>query len=416
MPKAVSHVVRRPGRRLGDPEIAIPVAEDLVTVPGAPIREKDLSFFSRTEPLETQNIEKSADREWAWSVYTDEVSEYRKGHDERMAPHIELAARSAEIEPTGEPDPAVDVTDSIRGRARELDFGEVGFTRLDRRFVYASRKGWAKFSHAICLAMEQDYDRTQTIPSLEAEHAHFGTYEIESVAAEKLADHIRGLGYRAQIHSPSDSSAPYIPMFVAAGLGQLGANGQLLSPHFGSRSRLMIISTDAPVRYDEPVDYGFHKFCQQCQVCVNRCPGRALVKEQVWYRGVHKNKLIYDRCRPVMVEYEGCAVCMKVCPVQKFGMQRVMEHYVETGEVLGKGTPDLESYELRGKGAFGPGELPHFDRAFFEFPHGRKEDWLFQQLKDRLDDDGVPPAEDLREFAGKVKDAIERQRTARGDE
>ena len=416
MPKAVSHVVRRPGRRLGDPDVAIPVAEDLVTVPGAPIREKDLSFFSRTEPLETQNIEKGADRDWAWSVYTDEVSEYRKGHDERMAPHIELAARSAEVEPTGEPDPTVDVTESIRLRARELEFGEVGFTRLDRRFVYASRKSWAKFSHAICLAMEQDYDQTQTLPSLEAEHAHFGTYEIESIAAEKLADHIRELGYRVQIHSPSDSSGAYIPMFVAAGLGQLGANGQLLSPHFGSRARLMIMSTDAPVRYDEPIDYGFHKFCQECQVCVARCPGRALVKEQVWYRGVQKNKLIYDRCRPVMVDYEGCAVCMKVCPVQKFGMQKVMEHYVETGKVLGKGTPELETYELRDKGSFGPGELPQFDRAFFEFPHGSKEDWLFQQLKDKLDDEGVPPAEDLEKFAGKVKDVMERQRNSRGDE
>ena len=416
MPKAVSHVVRRPGRRLGDPDVAIPVAEDLVTVPGAPIREKDLSFFSRTEPLETQNIEKGADREWAWSVYTDEVSEYRKGHDERMAPHIELAAQSAEVEPTGEPDPTVDVTESIRLRARELEFGEVGFTRLDRRFVYASRKSWAKFSHAICLAMEQDYDQTQTIPSLEAEHAHFGTYEIESIAGEKLADHIRELGYHVQIHSPSDSSGAYIPMFVAAGLGQLGANGQLLSPHFGSRARLMIISTDAPVRYDAPIDYGFHKFCQQCQVCVARCPGRALVKEQVWYRGVEKNKLIYDRCRPVMVDYEGCAVCMKVCPVQKFGMQEVMEHYVETGEVLGKGTAELETYELRGKGSFGPGELPQFNRAFFEFPHGSKEDWLFQQLKEKLDDEGVPPAEDLEKFAGKVKDVMERQRNSRGDE
>ena len=416
MPKAVSHVVRRPGRRLGDPDVAIPVAEDLVTVPGAPIREKDLSFFSRTEPLETQNIEKGADRDWAWSVYTDEISEYRKGHDERMAPHIELAARSAEVEPTDEPDPAVDVTGAIRERARELEFGEVGFTRLDRRFVYASRKSWAKFSHAICLAMEQDYDQTQSIPSLEAEHAHFGTYEIESIAAEKLTDYIRELGYHAQIHSPSDSSGAYIPMFVAAGLGQLGANGQLLSPHFGSRSRLMIISTDAPVRYDAPIDYGFQKFCQKCQVCVARCPGRALVKEQVWYRGVQKNKLIYDRCRPVMVDYEGCAVCMKVCPVQKFGMQPVMEHYVETGEVLGKGTAELETYELRDKGSFGPGKLPHFDRQFFEFPHGRKEDWLFKQLKDRLDDEGVPPAEDLEKFAGKVKDVIERQRNSRGDE
>ena len=95
----------------------------------------------------------------------------------------------------------------------------------------------------------------------------------------------------------------------------------------------MIISTDAIVSYDEPVDYGIHKFCEMCQVCVNRCPGRALVKEKVFWRGVEKHKLMYDRCRPVMATYEGCGVCMLVCPVQRYGMAPVMEHFVETGEV-----------------------------------------------------------------------------------
>ena len=205
-------------------------------------------------------------------------------------------------------------------------------------------------------------------------------------------------------------------MFVAAGLGQLGANGQLLSPHFGSRSRLMIITTDAPVTYDEPVDYGIHKFCQKCQVCVNRCPGRALVREKVWWRGVEKNKLIYDRCRPVMARYEGCGVCMKVCPIQRYGMKPVMEHYVATGEVLGKGTDNLEGYAIRGKGYFGPGELPQFDREFFEIPHGRREDWLFEQFKERLNREGVPSDGQLNEFAAKVKKVMDEGSTTIGDE
>ena len=48
----------------------------------------------------------------------------------------------------------------------------------------------------------------------------------------------------------------------------------------------MVITTDAPVTYDEAVDYGIHKFCEVCQVCVNRCPGRALMRDKVWWRGV----------------------------------------------------------------------------------------------------------------------------------
>ena len=50
MEKRVDHVVTRPGRRHGDADVQISVAEDLTTVPGIPTRETDLSFYSRTYP------------------------------------------------------------------------------------------------------------------------------------------------------------------------------------------------------------------------------------------------------------------------------------------------------------------------------------------------------------------------------
>ena len=414
--KVVHHVVTRPGRLHGFEDYPIPVAEDLVTEPGVRKSDVDVSFYSRVYPLESQNIEKAADREWVWSVYTPEVREYREQHDRVNQPLVDAAMVTGEIEPTGTPEIGADMTEAIRLRARELGFGEVGFTRFDRHYAYQSKRRWIKYEHAICLALEQDYWQTQTIPSLDAEFAHFGTYEIEGAKGLELAASIREMGYHAQVHSPNDNSAAYIPMFVAAGLGQLGANGQLLSPHFGSRARLMIITTDAPVTYDAPIDYGIHQFCQECQVCVNRCPGRALVKEKVWWRGVEKNKLIYDRCRPVMAVYEGCAVCMKVCPVQRYGMKPVMEHYVETGEVLGKGTDNLEGYELRDKGYFGPGKLPKFDRAFFDIPHGTKEEWLFEEFKARLQSEEKPDQNEIGEFVEKLDEILAIGHTTRGDE
>ncbi|MEE2885650.1 MAG: reductive dehalogenase domain-containing protein, partial [Chloroflexota bacterium] len=342
MKKTVHHVVTRPARKQGEPDLEIPVADDIASVPGTPLRERDVSFFSREYPLESQTIEKGADRVWIWSVYTKEASEFRKQHDARVKPLVSKANVSGDLPPTGQSESGENITEAIREKALDMGFGEVGFTKFDRRYVFASKKRWAKFEHAICLAYEQDYEKTQSIPSMDAEETHYGTYEIEGKISIDLAAYIRSKGYRAQIHNPSDHSASVIAMFVAAGLGQLGANGQLLSPHFGSRSRLMIITTDAPVVYDKPEDYGINKFCEKCQVCVNRCPGRALVKDKVWWRGVEKNKLIYDRCRPVMARYEGCGVCMKVCPIQKHGMKPVMEHYINTGEILGKGSHDLE--------------------------------------------------------------------------
>ena len=403
--KKLHHTVTRPGRMMVDEDVEIKVAEELATVPGIPKIDSDVDFYSRNYPLETQNIEKSADREWVWTVYSGEMYEYRKHHDEVNKPLVEAAFVSGNLPPTSDPIIGKDVTEEIRGKAKSLGFGEVGFTKYDRKYTYKSKKGWVKFEHAICLALEQDYWQTQTIPSMEAEFAHFGTYEEEGAYAIELAEYIRSLGYRAQIHSPNDNSAAYIPMFVEAGLGQLGANGQLLSPHFGSRSRLMIISTDAVVTYDEPVDYGLHKFCEICQVCVNRCPGRALVKDKVWWRGAEKHKLMYDRCRPVMATYEGCGVCMLVCPVQRYGLPEVMDYFVSTGEVLGKGSHNLEGFEIKGKGYFGPGELPSFDREFFDIPHGTKEEWLFEQFKRKLNENS-DTEEDTVQFASELKSIL----------
>jgi len=415
--KRISHIVTRPESREGNGSVSIPVAEELATTPGIPKREVDLSFYSRTQPLESQTIEKTADRAWTWSVFSDEVAEYLNHHINATKPLVDIAERSADLPPTGTPDPASNITDEIRTKARELGFGEIGFTRYDRRYTFKVKKGWVRFEHAVCLAYEQDYRQTQTIPSMEAEYAHYGAYEEENKQGILLAEYIREKGYRAQIHSPNDNSAPYIPMFVEAGLGQLGANGQLLSPHFGSRSRLMIITTDAPVDYDSPVDYGIHKFCDICQVCVNRCPGRALVKEKVWWRGAEKNKLMYERCRPVMAKYEGCGVCMKVCPIQRYGMEPVMKHYVETGEVLGKNTDNLEGYTFEDRGGyFGPGELPKFDTEFFEIPKGRSEDWLFDQFKKSISAKGGLDGKSLSDFGSELSEIMELEDTSRGDE
>ena len=159
--KKVHHVVRRPGNRLGDPDIEIPVAEDLLTEPGAPVREGDVSFYSREDPLEAHFVENSADREWLWSQYTESFTQWRIDHEKRDTPLVEAAAVSGDIPPDGEPDPDIDPTEPIRRKARELGFSEVGFTRYDRRYTYASKKKWVKFQNAICLAYEQEYHGTQ---------------------------------------------------------------------------------------------------------------------------------------------------------------------------------------------------------------------------------------------------------------
>ena len=413
----IGHSITRPGRRSSDKVVTINVPEELEGAPGSAQNLQDVDFYSREQPLASQVVEYTAVSEYFWKSYTPETLGIRRTHDKLNRPIMDEARASGEIEPGADPVPGKDITQEIKAKARELGFGEVGITRFDRRYVYKTKKNWVKFPHAVCLAYEQDYEITQTAPSLKSE-GYYGTYRVGGTTALRLAEYIRSLGYHAQVHSPTDDSGPYIPMFAEAGLGQLGANGQLLSPHFGSRARLMVITTDAVVTYDQPIDYGIHAFCNICQVCVNRCPGRALIRDKVWWRGVQKHKVIYRRCVPVMARYESCAICMKVCPIQKYGMAPVMDHYLATGQVLGKGTHNLEGYSLRDMGYYGPGELPTFHSEFFQVPRGRAEDMRFEELKDKIKEGEVPEGPEgdavLRDFRDQVQKYLSID-TAAGD-
>ena len=404
----IGHEVVRPGKLHGDDSVTIPVPEELETVPGIPLNNREVDWYAREYPLESQNRSERASRDWSNAIRFRhaEMREIGKEHDKLNRRLVEAGRLTADIEPTAEPT-GEDVGDLIKDKAQQLGYIEVGFTVYDPRYEYKHKRGFTQLPTAICLAYEQDYEPTQTIPSIDAEIVHSSTYRTQAAAGLELGNFVRSLGYRAHVIHSSDATGPVIPMFVAAGLGQLGACGYLLTPHAGNRNRLMIITTDAKVTNDEPIDYGIHAFCQVCQVCVNRCPGRALMRDKIWWRGMEKNKLYFKRCRPVMARYMDCGICMKVCPIQKYGMKNVMEHYAETGQVLGKGTHDLEGYTLDDKGYFGPGEMPVFDRSFFEMPHGDASEWAFDTFKQKaVAAGGVVSDELLAEFKEDLSSAI----------
>ena len=106
MAKNVGHIVTRPGRLPGDPDVTIPVAEDLLTVPGIPTRDKDVAFFSREYPLENMGVEESASAAWAREIrraHSTEAQELYAKHDIAMEPIVEWIKESADLAPTGTP-------------------------------------------------------------------------------------------------------------------------------------------------------------------------------------------------------------------------------------------------------------------------------------------------------------------------
>jgi len=138
----------------------------------------------------------------------------------------------------------------------------------------------------------------------------------------------------------------------------LGLNGQLLTPQAGSRCRITVITTNATLAHDAPVDFGIHAICDECQLCVRRCPSGAIPKARSYHRGILKAKIKPERCFPILTVAHGCAICMKVCPVQRYGLDAVKSHLLSTGEVLGRGTDELEGYHWIDGRRYGPGEKP----------------------------------------------------------
>ena len=411
----IGHEVVRPGKSMNEAPVTIGIPEELERTPGIPLNPREVDWYAREYPLESMNITERASRDWANKVRDThvEMREIRKEHEKLNRPLIMAARASSELEPTGTPT-GENVGEAIKNKARELGFVEVGFTAFDPRYSFHSKKNQSIFyPNFVALVYEQDFEPTQTIPSVDAEIVHSSTYRTEGAAALELGNFIRGLGYHAQVSGSGDAVGPYIPMHVAAGVGQLGACGYLLTPHVGNRCRLVSLTTDANLTYDEPIDYGIHAFCQVCQVCVNRCPGRALMRDKIWWRGIEKNKLVFKRCRPVMARYLGCGICMKTCPIQKYGLKNTMDHYAATGQVLGKGTHDLEGYTLEGKGYFGPGELPVFDSAFFSaMPHGNEFEWTFEQFKTKARAAGGEITEEIiDEFRAQMADHLSHETT-----
>lgn len=67
---------------------------------------------------------------------------------------------------------------------------------------------------------------------------------------------------------------------IAAGLGELGKNGVVLTPEYGVRQRFAAIVTDAPLVATEL--YSGPKLCpEDCIKCIKACPVRALDKDNI---------------------------------------------------------------------------------------------------------------------------------------
>ncbi len=212
--------------------------------------------------------------------------------------------------------PATDtaaVAAAIKARARALGADLVGATALRPGFVELG----TELAHAsvIAIACYEDYAKVLDGPDavdLEAMRVYARCAEI----ATDLARYIREeWGYPALAHHNGGTQIQAIPVMHAVGFGELGKHGSLINPQFGANFRPGFVTTDLPLDYDRPIEFGVQDYCLTCNLCRNNCPADAIPAAYITTDGVKRWLIDNAKCYTVSrFREEYCHICIDACP------------------------------------------------------------------------------------------------------
>jgi ferredoxin len=171
--------------------------------------------------------------------------------------------------------------------------------------------------YAIAFTVEMELDMVGTAPHATTVMESARQYVEAARVAVQLAAFIRRIGFPARAHI--DGNYRVIAPLVArdAGLGEIGRMGLLMTPRFGPRVRLGIVTTDLPLlpdgRADDPSVLDFCTVCIKCAVC---CPVRAIpMDDRIEMEGALRWRIDDQVCfRYWNATGTDCARCMSVCP------------------------------------------------------------------------------------------------------
>ena len=134
-----------------------------------------------------------------------------------------------------------------------------------------------------------------------------------------IAEQIRKMGYSARSHSVMDGEVLQPPLLLLAGLGEVSRIGEvILNPFLGPRLKSGVITTDMPLTYSKPIDFGLQNFCNNCNKCARECPSGAITAgPKTMFNGYEIWKSDSQKCTSYRIQQkEGamCGRCMKTCP------------------------------------------------------------------------------------------------------
>ncbi len=217
----------------------------------------------------------------------------------------------------------------LRDFSRSVGADEIGFAPAPPKWVF--RNLAIRYTQAIVLVMEMDKARMQLAPNPDTAVMVHETYNQLGQVANQIADWLRDHGYAAHAGHPLGGFALYPPMAQAAGLGWRGISGLLITPQFGPRVRLAAVFTEIenlPV-YEGNGHAWVLDFCQSCRRCVRDCPPDAFYEDPIMHENGLVTVLDNGKCFPYFAKNHGCSVCIKVCPFNQQGYDKIKRGFLK---------------------------------------------------------------------------------------
>jgi ferredoxin len=225
------------------------------------------------------------------------------------------------------------LTAHIKKFSSHLGAVKTGIAKMQPHYFY-SHKGRnnrfgevvsAELPYGIAFLVEMDEQLIDRAPQLESAFAVTKGYMDAAIIAIWIAQYLRNLGYEATAHTDGNYEVNCPMVAEGAGLGQIGRIGILVSHEFGPRVRIGVVTTNAPLHYDEPFDFDLKSFCESCNRCSKTCPGKAISsgEAQIFdgFVGWNTNQ---ESCYTVWTRLgTDCGVCLSSCP---------FSHHIETSQ------------------------------------------------------------------------------------
>ncbi|MBN2467016.1 MAG: reductive dehalogenase [Deltaproteobacteria bacterium] len=246
-----------------------------------------------------------------------------------------------------------DASNKVKKAAKFLGACLVGIARYDPLWTYSSLLKIVKFQESqpehwlrppagiehiptrlpfepksvVVMAVEMDYGAIACSPTHIAGAGTGLGYSRMAELGWSVRRFLSELGYRS--FACGNDTALSIPYAVAAGLGEIGRQGCLITREFGPRVRLVKVFTELELKPDTPQTFGVAAFCKKCKRCAESCPAKAIPFGDPTLEGptisnnpgVEKWYLNPEKCFDFWVENGvDCANCITSCPYNKTEM------------------------------------------------------------------------------------------------